>query len=49
MAILLSEEVGSFPMESIQRTRGTRVRVRRRAMTVGLERKKGRGRTKGWK
>ena len=27
-------------MESIQRTRGTRVRMRSRAMTVGLEKNK---------
>ena len=37
---LLREEAGSFPMESIQRTRGTRVRMRSRAMMVGLEKNK---------
>ena len=41
-AILLREEAGSLPMESIQRTRGTRVRTSRTARWVGLERDKGR-------
>ena len=39
-AILLREEAGSLPIVSIQRTRGTRVRVRSKAMMVGSERKK---------
>ena len=40
MAILLKEEAGSLPIVSIQRTRGTRVRVSSMAMMVGLERNK---------
>ena len=39
-AILLREEEGSLPIVSIQRTRGTRVRVRSKATMVGSERKK---------
>lgn len=39
-AMLLSEEPGFLPIVSIQRTRGTRVRVRKMAMAVGLERNK---------
>ena len=39
-AILLREEAGSLPIVSIQRTRGTRVRVRSKARMVGSERKK---------
>lgn len=39
-AILLREEDGSLPIVSIQRTRGTRVRVRSKAMMVGSERKR---------
>ena len=39
-AILLRDEAGSLPIVSIQRTRGTRVRVRSKAIMVGSERKK---------
>ena len=48
MAILLKEEPGSLPIVSIQRTRGTRVRVSSMAMMVGLERKKEREEIKEW-
>ena len=39
-AMSLREEDGSLPIVSIQRTRGTRVRVRSKAMMVGSERKR---------
>ena len=38
-AIQLREEEGSLPIESIQRTKGRRVKVRSKAMMVGSERK----------
>lgn len=45
-AILFREEEGCLPIESIQRTRGRRVRVRSRAMRVGSEGNKEEGKTK---
>ena len=45
-AILFREEEGCLPIESIQRTRGTRVRVRSIATRVGSEGNKEEGKTK---
>ena len=47
-AMLFEEEAGSVPIESSQRTRGTRVEVRSIAMTVGFERNKEQEKTKEW-
>ena len=45
-AILFRDEEGCLPIESTQRTRGTRVRVRSRAMRVGSEGNKEEKKTK---